>query len=169
MKRKQEIKKQRFYAEKGNATNETAAYKIGGTYFEVTTFCGGSERLYDKIKKRIPTTKEQQAIFRSIHESTVEEAVLEHMQELKANKCQPTKAEQQGMFSGLIFCADCGSKLHFATCKSFEGHYHCAKYKSNTGGCTAHFIREEVLCAIVLKRIFAATAMFYEDTTALWN
>ena len=73
------------------------------------------------------------------------------------------------MFSGLVFCADCGSKLHFATCKSFDGsqdHYRCARYKSNTGDCTAHFIREEVLRKIVLNRIFAVTAMFYEDITA---
>lgn len=80
-----------------------------------------------------------------------------------------TKAERQGMFSGLVFCADCGSKLHFATCKSFDGsqdNYRCARYKSNTGDCTAHFIREEVLRKIVLNRIFAVTAMFYEDITA---
>ena len=73
------------------------------------------------------------------------------------------------MFSGLVFCADCGSKLHFATCKSFDDsqdHYRCARYKSNTEDCTAHFIREEVLRKIVLNRIFAVTAMFYEDITA---
>ncbi len=89
--------------------------------------------------------------------------------ELRANKRRPTKAERQGMFSGLVFCADCGSKLHFATCKSFDGsqdNYRCARYKSNTGDCTAHFIREEVLRKIVLNRIFAVTAMFYEDITA---
>ena len=122
-----------------------------------------------KLKKRIPTTKEQQAIFHNTHEAIVEEAVFERVQELRANKRRPTKAERQGMFSGLVFCADCGSKLHFATCKSFNGsqdNYRCARYKSNTGDCTAHFIREEVLRKIVLNRIFAVTAMFYEDITA---
>lgn len=29
--------------------------------------------------------------------------------------------ERQGLFAGLVYCADCGSKLHFATCKGFEG------------------------------------------------
>ena len=122
-----------------------------------------------KLKKRIPTTKEQQAIFRNTHDAIVEEAVFELVQELRANKRRPTKAERQGMFSGLVFCADCGSKLHFATCKSFDGsqdNYRCARYKSNTGDCTAHFIREEVLRKIVLNRIFAVTAIFYEDITA---
>ena len=122
-----------------------------------------------KLKKRIPTTKEQQAIFHNTHEAIVEEAVFERVQELRANKRRPTKAERQGMFSGLVFCADCGSKLHFATCKSFDGsqdHYRCAKYKSNTGSCTAHFIREETLKLFVLQRIFDVTALFFDDAMA---
>ena len=119
-----------------------------------------------KLKKRIPTTKEQQAIFRNTHEAIVEEAVFERVQELRANKRRPTKAERQGLFSGLVYCADCGSKLHFATCKSFNGrqdHYRCAKYKSNIGSCTAHFIREETLKTIVRQRIFDVTARFIEN------
>ena len=122
-----------------------------------------------KLKKRIPTTKEQQAIFFNTHEAIVEDAVFERVQELRANKRRPTKAERQGLFSGLVYCADCGSKLHFATCKSFNGsqdHYRCAKYKSNTGSCTAHFIREEVLKQIVWGRIFDVTALFFDDIMA---
>ncbi len=122
-----------------------------------------------KLKKRIPTTKEQQAIFFNTHEAIVEDAVFERVQELRANKRRPTKADRQGLFSGLVYCADCGSKLHFATCKSFNGsqdHYRCAKYKSNTGSCTAHFIREEVLKQIVWSRIFDVTALFFDDIMA---
>jgi hypothetical protein len=77
---------------------------------------------------------------------------FERVQELRANKRRPTKAERQALFSGLVYCAGCGSKLHFASCKNFNGsqdHYRCAKYKSNAGSCTAHFIREEVLKQIV--------------------
>ncbi len=73
------------------------------------------------------------------------------------------------MFSGLVYCADCGSKLHFATCKSFnvsQDHYRCAKCKSNTGSCIAHFIREEVLKQIVWGRIFDVTALFFDDIMA---
>ncbi len=122
-----------------------------------------------KLKKRIPTTKEQQAVFYNTHEAIVEDAVFERVQELRANKRRPTKADRQGLFSGLVYCADCGSKLHFATCRSFNGsqdHYRCAKYKSNTGSCTAHFIREEVLKQIVWSRIFDVTALFFDDIIA---
>ena len=42
----------------------------------------------------------------------------------------------------------------------------CSRYKSNTGSCTAHYIREETLKRIVLKRIFDVTAMFIDDITS---
>ena len=70
------------------------------------------------------------------------------------------------MFSGLLFCADCGGKLHFATSKSFEGkqdHYVCNNYKSNRGTCTAHYIREDVLREIVLERIRAVNEYIRSD------
>ena len=124
-----------------------------------------------KLKKRIPTTKEQQAIFYNTHEAIVEDTVFERVQELRANKRRPPKrADRQGLFSGLVYCADCGSKLHFSTCKSFrqgQDHYRCAKYKSNMGSCTAHFIREEALKQIVWSRIFDVTALFFDDIIAL--
>ena len=40
-----EIKDSGYLPEKGKPTEETVCYKIGGTYYEVSTSCGGSERL----------------------------------------------------------------------------------------------------------------------------
>ncbi len=51
-----------------------------------------------KLKKRIPTTKEQQAIFYNTHEAIVEDAVFERVQELRANKRRPTKADDRACF-----------------------------------------------------------------------
>mgnify|MGYP005759539849 CR=1 FL=1 len=53
MERKRETENSGFMPKKGNPLNETVTYKIGGTYFEVTTSCGGSEPLYDKMKRLI--------------------------------------------------------------------------------------------------------------------
>ena len=44
--------------------------------------------------------------------------------------------------------------------------YRCSKYKSNTGDCTMHFIREEMLKRFVRQRIFDVTAMFFDDIGA---
>jgi len=120
-----------------------------------------------KLKKRLETPKEQQLIFRDTQEAIIDETVWERVQELRANRRRPAKqAERQGLFSSLIFCADCGSKLHFATCKRFDkmqDHYRCSNYKSNTGNCSAHFIREETLSKFVRQRIFDVTALFIDN------
>ena len=37
----------------GSPLNETVTYKIGGTLYEVSTVCGGSELLYEKMERLI--------------------------------------------------------------------------------------------------------------------
>ena len=52
------------------------------------------------------------------------------------------------IFSGLIYCADCKAKMRYCTTSYFEArqdHFVCANYRSNTGSCSAHFIRAVVL------------------------
>lgn len=60
------------------------------------------------------------------------------------------------MFPGLVFCADCGSKLHFCASKSLKKNqefFRCANYKDGRGTCTIHFIRDVVLEQIVMEAI----------------
>ena len=56
------------------------------------------------------------------------------------------------MFSGLVYCADCKAKMRYCTNRYFEerqDHFVCANYRSNTGSCSAHFIRAVVLEKLV--------------------
>lgn len=123
-----------------------------------------------KLKKRLHNAPENQRIFPNTQPAIIDEQVFARVQELRGNKRRPAKqAERQGMFSGLLYCADCGSKLHFATGKNMtpqQDCYRCSRYKSNTGDCTMHFIREETLKLFVLQRIFDVTALFFDDAMA---
>ena len=99
-----------------------------------------------KLKKRIPNEAENMFIVPDTQEAIISQAQWDRVQELRKNKRRPVKAERQGLFAGPVYCAGCGSKLHFATCKGFEGkqyHYRCSKYKSGRGECSAHYIRED--------------------------
>lgn len=119
-----------------------------------------------KLKKRLQNAPENYRIFPNTQPAIIEEKVFERVQELRANKRRPTKTGRQGLFSGLLYCADCGEKLYFCTTNSFtpkQEHYVCSNYKSNTGTCSAHFIREETLKLFVRQRIFDVTAMFIDD------
>ena len=88
------------------------------------------------------------------------------MQELRQNKRRRTKAERQGLFSGLLVCADCGHKLYFHapnTTKPSTDNYLCSQYKNARGEYSCHFIREAVLREVVLERIRAVTDFVRQD------
>lgn len=78
------------------------------------------------------------------------------MQELRKNKRRNTKTGRQSLFSGLVYCADCGSKLHFCAAKSLKPNqefFRCANYKDGRGECTIHYIREVVLQELVTQAV----------------
>lgn len=122
-----------------------------------------------KLKKRLNNVRENQKIFADTQPAIIHQKVWKRVQELRANKRRPAKTGKQGLFSGLLYCADCGEKLYFCTTNSFtpnQEHYVCSNYKSNTGSCSVHFIREETLKLFVWQRIFDVTAMFFDDIDA---
>ena len=62
----------------------------------------------------------------------------------------------KSMFSGLVFCGDCGSKLYFAASKSInekQEFFRCSGYKDKPGSCSIHYIRNVVLYELVLDTV----------------
>lgn len=109
-----------------------------------------------KSKKVILNPKSEWKIFRDTHPAIIDRETFERVQELRKHKRRNTKSGKQSMFSGLVYCADCGAKLHYCTCKRYDetqDHFRCSNYKSNTGSCTAHFIREVVLRDLALAHL----------------
>lgn len=75
--------------------------------------------------------------------------------------------DEQNMFSGLVYCADCGKPmvLHRAhTMKPEQNHFTCRTYKKDGAEvCSAHYIREVALKEIVLETIRRATEFARSD------
>lgn len=109
-----------------------------------------------KSHKTIDLPKEDWLIFENTHPAIIEKSVWDKVQELRKNKRRNTKSGKTSIFSGVLECADCGSKLYYCTCKRYDKgqeHFVCSNYKSNTGSCSVHYIRESVLYDIVLTQI----------------
>ena len=109
-----------------------------------------------KVHKTVYRPKEDWQIIPNTQEPIISEETWLRVQEIRENRIRPTATGRIGLFSGIAYCYDCGSKLNFCAAKSLKPNqefYRCSKYKSNRGECTIHFIREQVLTAIVLKAI----------------
>ena len=125
-----------------------------------------------KFKKRMENPKENQRIFEGTQPAIIETGQWERVQALRENKRRPTKTGKTSIFSGLVRCADCGAKLYYCTCNTYkddsQDHFVCSNYKSNTGSCQIHYIREVTLYKRVLEciqRTLTYVRLFRDDFT----
>ena len=103
-------------------------------------------------KKQRQTPEEKQAVFYNTHPAIIEQEVFDKVREIRQQRHRRTKTGKSHMLSGLVYCSDCGAKMHYCTTSYYEkrqDHFVCANYRSNTGTCTAHYIRAVVLEELV--------------------
>ena len=109
-----------------------------------------------KVHKKIHNATEDYQIIPNMQEPIISEEQWLRVQELRKHRRRPTATGRTSLFSGLVYCADCGAKMHFAAAKSLtrnQEHFRCSNYKSGRGSCTVHFIRDVVLEKIVFEVI----------------
>ena len=123
-----------------------------------------SSRSY-KDKRRVEHPREECLVFENTHPALITREVWDMVQRVRKNKRRLTKMEEQNKYSGLVFCADCGSNmvLHRAhTMSASYNHFTCRTYKKDGEACTGHYIRECVLDEVVLEDLRRVTAMARE-------
>ena len=119
-----------------------------------------SSRSY-KDKRRVEHPREECMVFENTHPALITREVWDMVQRVRKNKRRLTKMEEQNKYSGLVFCADCGSNmvLHRAhTMSASYNHFICRTYKKDGEACTGHYIRECVLDEIVLEDLRRVTS-----------
>ena len=114
-----------------------------------------------KLKHSIENPPEKQAVFENHHEPIIDRETWERVQELRKQRKRPNRYDEVGLFSGILFCADCGSVMYqqrYQTDKRKQDCYICGNYKKRTHDCTAHFIRTDLLTAGVLSNLRKVTS-----------
>ena len=114
-----------------------------------------------KLKHSIENPPEKQAVFEHHHEPIIDRETWERVQELRKQRKRPNRYDEVGLFSGILFCADCGSVMYqqrYQTDKRKQDCYICGSYKKRTADCTAHFIRTDLLTAGVLSNLRKVTS-----------
>ena len=122
---------------------------------DTVNFKGTTKSFKDKSKIYFP--KEQWKIFKNTHEPIIDKETWDTVQRIRENRQRPTKIGKINIFSGHLFCKDCGSKLYYCTSRSYKENrhfYRCSKYKNTSSkSCTSHTIREHILKELVLENI----------------
>ena len=94
------------------------------------------------------------------HEPIIDRETWERVQELRKQRKRPNRYDEVGLFSGMLFCADCGHVMYqqrYQNKNRKQDCYICGSYKKRTRDCTAHFIRTDLLTAGVLSNLRQVT------------
>ena len=109
-----------------------------------------------KKKKRIPKPKEEWMVFKDVHEPIIDRETFEQVQKrnVSTRRRQPKPQNAiKSIFSDMLYCADCGSKLWFHTnTKNPNIHFFsCSNYVNDyRGTCqTRHYVRADAIEEVV--------------------
>jgi len=117
-----------------------------------------------KSQKTLKNPAEKQHFFPNTHEPLVDEETFALAQKRLSTRNRPTRINEIDLFSGLLFCADCGHKMYLlrGTSRTEKTEaYVCGNYRNASRHgtpCSAHFIRRCVLKELVLadlRRVLA--------------
>ena len=107
-----------------------------------------------KQKKRLDKPQEEWKVFPDTHPAIIDRETFALVQELRQHRRRPTKTGIVSMFSGLLYCADCGEKLYYSCTNNYkreQAYFFCSSYRKNSSVCSAHYIRERVVERLVLE------------------
>ncbi|MEI3122777.1 MAG: recombinase family protein [Oscillospiraceae bacterium] len=110
--------------------------------------------IWDKKQRETPV--EKQAIFPNTHERIIDDDMFEKVQEIRQQRHRMIRTGRSSIFSGLVYCADCGSKMLYGSSNNGDldqDFFDCSLHRKSKEKCNGHFIRVKVLERLVLKHI----------------
>ena len=110
-----------------------------------------------KSKKKIQNPESEWVIFENTHEPIWTESIADAVRLARQTRRRPTKMGEMGMFSGMMFCADCGSIMYQCRATGFrreQEYYLCAGYRKSRDICgSTHSIRTVILEELILHNL----------------
>jgi hypothetical protein len=115
-----------------------------------------------KSKKTVRNDPSDYAVFENTHEAVVDQATFDRVQQLReSGKRRHDSSGRLCIFSGLTYCADCGSRMYLssgASIKPEQDCFICSGFRSKKVQCnSSHYIRRVVLEQMVLAKIQQVT------------
>lgn len=126
-----------------------------------------------KTKKRRKAEPDELMIFKNTHPAIVDEETWHLAQKLRKTVRKPSYNRPPHPLTGLVYCADCGSKMTHrqpspTKKKKYDADdaYICGSYRQRTKDCTMHFIKTSVLWELILTAIREVSDYVRQDEQA---
>ena len=137
-------------------TNETVSRTLERIEYLGHTVNFKTRKQSYKSKKKLWNDPSEWVIFENTQPPIVEESVFLIVQNIRKSRRRPTKMGDMGIFSGLLYCAECGGKMYQCRATNFteeQKYFICSTYRKGKDLCTTHSIKNVVLYEIVLKNL----------------
>jgi hypothetical protein len=124
------------------------------------------ESYKDKQTKSNP--KEAWVVFKGTQEPIVDAETWNTAQKCRKVKRRPNATGESNPLTGLVYCADCGSRMYNqrearAGKRDSKDLYYCPQNKKYPPKCTMHYVKTSVLRALVLEAIKAVSGFVRES------
>ena len=110
---------------------------------------------YIKDKKSKYVSEDNWLIFENTHEPIIDQETFDNVQRIRGNvKRYPDGWGEYHPFTGLMYCADCGSKMYVHRTSNYKNvpYYTCSAYTKVPCGTlcpSAHRIKAEVVLNLI--------------------
>ena len=111
-------------------------------------------------KKKVANDPSEWAVFENTHEAIIDQETFDIVQRIRDGRRLWTPMGEMPILSGMLFCADCGSKLYQVRHRGWTHEqeiFVCAKYRKHKG-CTPHQIHNVQVEEILLRELKRITA-----------
>jgi len=149
-------------------TNETVCRTLERLDYLGHTVNFKTKKQSYKSEKKLWNDPSEWVIFENTQEAIIDEGVFVIVQNIRQSRRRPTKMGDMGVFSGLMFCADCGGVMYQCRANHFkpeQEYFICSTYRKDRSLCKTHSIRNVILAELVLKNLREAIQYVsgYED------
>ncbi len=129
-------------------------------------------RKHFKDKKSKYVSEDNWLIFKNTHEAIIDQETFDNVQRIRGNvKRYPDGWGEYHPLTGLMYCADCGSKMYVHRTSNYKNipYYVCSNYKKVPCGTlcsSAHRIKAEVVLNIIQETLKDIKNYLDEDNEA---
>ena len=123
------------------------------------TVLGKTTRDNFKTKRKRIANEDELLVFYNTHEAIIDQETYDKAQRMRKRVSQRRNSEKPAhRLSGLLYCADCGSRLAYINSKPKDGKiydsnqaFRCSRYHNKYHSCTGHYIKASTIEMLIYQ------------------